>query len=146
MDIQKSVGIEFQAIRFDNDLIELCVFGWNGSFGGTVALYEGIGDLEQAAEQLRGFPRNPTDGRELIFGNFDPKYAGGGVKMRFHCIGGAAHSHVEVTLLSGSQSAGTKQTALLSIPVEAAAIDTFVQELNALGVNRTGKAYLHGRH
>jgi len=137
-------GFQFRAIWSDDDLIELCVSGWNGAFGGTVSIYEGIGDLEKAAEQLRGFPRNPADGREIIFGNFDRKCAGGGVKMRFHCIGGPGRAFVEATIDANYDSAGTMQIAVLAMPVEAAAIDRFVQELHVVGSNRKGTAYLKG--
>jgi hypothetical protein len=144
MTERRPIGFHFQAIWFDSDLIELCVSAWNGTFGGTADIYEAIGDLEEAAAQLRGFPRNPSDRREIIFGNFDRKCAGGGVKMRFHCIGGAGHSFVEATIDSNCESAGTFQTAVLSMPVEAAAIDVFVQELQRVGANRAGTAYLKG--
>jgi hypothetical protein len=139
---QRQVGFQFQANWFDSDLIQLRISAWNGTFGGTADIYEAIGDLEEAAAQLRGFPRDPSDRRELIFGNFDRKCAGGGVRMRFHCIGGAGHSYVEATIDSNSESAGTIQTAVLSISVEAAAIDVFVRELEAVGANRAGTAFL----
>src|SRR6266404_6342584 len=91
-------GFRFQAIWFDNDVIQLCVSAWNGTFGGVADIYEALGDLEEAAAQLRGFPRNPSDSREIIFGNFDRKFAGGGVSMRFHCVDGAGHAYVEATI------------------------------------------------
>ena len=144
MTPKRLIGFEFQVIWFDSDAIELCVSAWNGTFGGTADIYEAIGDLEEAAAQLRGFPRNPSDRREIILGNFDRKYAGGGVKMRFHCIGGAGHSFVEATIDSNCETAGTFQTAMLSMPVEAASVDVFVQELQRVGANRAGKAYLKG--
>jgi hypothetical protein len=136
------VGFEFQANWSDSDLIQLCITVWNGTFGGTADVYEAIGDLEKAAALLRGYPRDPSDRRELTFGNFDRKCAGGGVRMRFHCVGGAGHSYVEATIDSNYESAGTIQTAILSMPVEASAIDVFVRELQTVGANRTGTAFL----
>jgi hypothetical protein len=136
------VGFQFQANWSDSDMIQLCISAWNGMFGGTADVYEATGDLEKAAASLRGFPRDPSDKRELIFGNFDRNCAGGGVRMRFHCVGGAGRSYVEATIDSNYQSAGTIQTAILSMPVEAAAIDVFVRELQAVGANRTGTAFL----
>ena len=144
MTQRRPVGFQFRAIWFDTDLIRLCVSAWNGTFGGTADIYEAIGDLEEAAAQLRGFPHNPSDRREIVFGTFDRKCAGGGINMRFHCIGGAGHSYVEATIDSNCESAGTVQTAVLSMPVEAAAVDVFVQELQRVGANRAGTAFLKG--
>jgi hypothetical protein len=143
MRTERFVGFEFQAIWFDDDAIQLRM-GWNGAFGGTVSVYEGIGDLELAAEKLRGFPQNPSDKRELIFGSFGRNFAGGGLKMSFYCIGGAGHAYVEATFEAGDETAGTIQRALLSMHLEAAAVDTFVEELRAIGVKRAGRALMAG--
>ena len=136
------VGCEFRVVWYDNDVIELRVSAWNGTFGGVAKIYEGIGDLQAAAAQLRGFPESPEDIREVVFGNFDRKCAAGGVRMRFHCIDGAGHAYVEATIDSNYESGGTIQTVVLAIPIEAAAVDTFVQELGRLETKRTGAAYL----
>ena len=146
MGTEQFVGFEFKLIWFDSDVIELRCSGWNGAFGGTAALYEGTGDLELAAEKLRGFPQNPSDQRELIFGSFSRNSAGGAVKMRFYCVGGAGHAYVEATFDGGFEKAGTIESALLSMPLEAAAIDAFVQELRVMGANRTGTARLTGKN
>src|SRR5438477_5900173 len=69
------VGIEFQLIWHDNDVLNLRVLAWNGDFGGVAEIYEGVGDLHVAASNLRGFPNNPSDRREIVFGNFDRKCA-----------------------------------------------------------------------
>ena len=122
------VGFRFQANWSDSDLIQFCIAAWNGMFGGAADVNEAIGDLEEAAPKLRGFPRDPRDKRELIFGNFHCNRAGGGVRLKFHCIGGAGQSYVEATIDSKYESAGTIQTAILAMPVEAATIDVFVRE------------------
>jgi hypothetical protein len=136
------VGFEFQMLWHDEDVFKLCVKAWNGSFGGAAEIYEAIGDLHKAAGQLLGFPRSPSDAREVVFGNFDPKFAAGGVRMRFHCVDGAGHAYVEATIDSKYLSGGTVQTVVLSMPVEATAIDTFVLELDRLEKERSGSAYL----
>lgn len=138
------VGFQFQTIWSDNDVIQLCVSAWNGTFGGSAEIYEAIGDLEEAAARLRGFPRNVSDMREIIFGSFDRKFAGGCVKMRFHCIDGAGHACAEASIDSNHELGGTIQTVLLSVRVEPAAIDRFIQELQRVGENRKGRAYLKG--
>lgn len=139
------IGIEFRLIWFDNDVLNLTVLAWNGFFGGAAEIFEAIGDLRAAADQLRGFPANPTDERVLVFGNFDRRCAAGGVRMRFHCVDGAGHAYVEATIDSNYIHGGTIQTAVLAMPVEATAVDIFVAELERVEVQRTGAAHLKGK-
>jgi hypothetical protein len=139
------LGFEFRVCWHDEDVIELYVAAWNGAFGGGADIYEAIGDLRFAAERLRGFPNHPKDTREVVFGNFDRKCAGGGVRLRFHCIDGAGPAYVEAMIDSNYVSGGTVQTALLAMPVEAAAVDTFVRELEKLESDLMGTAYLKCR-
>ena len=138
------VGIKFQMIWHDNDVLNLRASGWNGSFGGIAEIYEGIGDLEAAASNLHGFPINPSDKREVTFGNFDRKCAAGGIKLRFHCVDGAGHSFVEATIDANYETGGTIQSVVLAMPVEAAAVDEFVRELQRLELDRSGTAILRG--
>jgi hypothetical protein len=138
------VGIEFQLIWHDNDVLNLRVLAWNGDFGGVVKIYEGVGNLHVVAAHLREFPNNPGDRREIVFGNFDRKCAEGGVSMRFHCVDGAGHAFVEVSVDSNFQRGGTIQTAVPAMPVEAAAVDVFVRELERLESERSGTALLRG--
>lgn len=139
------VGFKFCVLWRDADAINLGVSAWNGTFGGLVEIYEGTGDLRDAAARLRGFPKEPADMRELVFGNFDRNFAGGGVRMRFHCVDGAGHAYVEATFDSNCKSGGTVQTVVLAMPVEAAAVDTFVQELERLEDVGAGSAHLKGK-
>lgn len=138
------VGIKFQLIWHDNDVLNLRVSAWNGSFRGIAEIYEGIGDLEAAASNLNGFPKNPNDKREIIFGNFDRNFAAGGIKLRFHCVDGAGHAFVEATIDACYETGGTIQNVVLAMPVEAAAVDEFVRELQRLELDRSGTAMLKG--
>ena len=74
-------GFQFEVIYDDNDVLEVRVSAWNGEFGGKADVYVAIGQLEETAEKLKGFPSDPSDRREFIFGDFGPKSAGGGVRM-----------------------------------------------------------------
>ena len=135
-------GFQFGVLWSDDDVIELRVSAWNGTFGGSADLYVGIGHLEETAARLDGFPSSPSDTRELIFGSFDPKLVGGGVSMHFYCADGAAHGRVESNIESRRDSAGSAQSVHLLLPIEAASVDTFVGELRQLGVSREGIARL----
>ncbi len=129
-------------IWHDNDVLNLRVLAWKGDFGGVAEIYEGVGDLHVAASNLRGFPSNPSDRREIVFGRFARDCAAGGVSMRFHCVDGAGHAYVEASVDSNYQRGGTIQTVVLAMPVEAAAVDTFVLELERLESERSGTALL----
>jgi hypothetical protein len=101
-----AVGFQFTVIWFDEGTIELCISAWNGNFGGTIEVYEAHGKLEKAAGSLVGFPLTPSEKREIVFVNFDHKWAGGGVRMRFHCVDGAGHAYVEAEMDSNYESGG----------------------------------------
>jgi len=62
--------------------------------------------------------------------------------VRFYCVDGAGHAHVEARIDSKFLSGGTIQTVVLAMPIEAAAVDTFVEELRRL--ERAGVAHLKG--
>ena len=138
------IGFQFEVIYSDADLVQICVSAWNGSFGGIAELYEPLGTLGKAAVCLRGFPDSVKDVREITFGNFDRKFAGGGVSMRFHCIDGAGHAYVEAKIDSNFLTGGTTQNVVLAMPVEASAIDSFVKGLQRLETDHVGTAQLKG--
>jgi hypothetical protein len=151
-------GIHIEVVWSDVDVIETSVSAWNGAFGGVTRIYVGIGALKEAAERLRGFPQNTTDIREVAFGQFDPAGLGGvdtfasGVSMRFHCIDGAGHAYLDARLQSdnragtsrarGRRPGRTIQSVALVMGIEAAAVDTFVEELLRLEPTHAGAAYL----
>lgn len=139
------VGIRLEVIYADPDLIEVRVTAWNGAFGGATDLYMNIGGLEEVAVRLAGFPKNPADMREFILGAFGREFAGGGVSMKFYCIDCAGHAYIESRIESDTESARVWQAATLVMPVEAAAIDRFVEDLRRLEKEKLGVALLEGR-
>ncbi len=138
------IGFRFEVIYKDSYLLEVRLSAWNGAFGGAADLYVGIGQLEETAAKLKGFPNHPSDTREVILGDFGPKSAGGGVSMRFYCTDASGHASVESKIESDSLSGKPAQCVTLSLPIEAAAVDSFVDELRRLGADGTGIARLKG--
>jgi hypothetical protein len=138
------IGIQFEVIYADNDLMQIRVSAWNGAFGGAADVYAGIGQIEEFAGKLKGFPNGFSDTREVILGAFGPQSAGGAVNMLFYCADRACHAYVDSKIESGPDSTGKVQFVTCSLPVEAAAVDSFVEELFRLGVDRAGQAYLRG--
>jgi hypothetical protein len=138
------IGFQFRVIWKDEDMFQLSVSAWNGAFAGVAEVYEGIGQLDEIADHLRGFPANPSDVREVVFGSLEEKYAGGGVSMRFHCVDGAGHTYVESRIDSKTVMGGTSQSVTLAMSVEATAVDSFISELRRLEKVGSGLAHLRG--
>lgn len=140
------VGLQLDVLWHDDDLYDVRVSAWNGAFGGVAEVYVEIGGLEEVAEKLSGFPRSPADVREIVFGAFGRECAGGAASMRFYCMDQAGHAYVESRIESDVESAGVVQYAIISMPIEAAAIDSFVSDLRRLERGRSGTAVLksHG--
>ena len=139
------VGLQLEVIWRDEDVFKILVSVWNGEFGGTTETYAAIGGLKEIAEKLLRFPRHPTDVREVVVGSFGREFAGGAASMRFYCIDHAGHAYVEVKIESEFESAGVVQYVIISMPIEAAAVDLFVGDLSQLETERSGTAMLLGR-
>jgi hypothetical protein len=137
-------GIQFSPIWSDIDVLKLRVAAWNGKFGGATDIYAGIGGLAEAATKIEGFPRHPSDVREIQFGEFGPQWADGAIKMRFYCEDAAGHAVVEARIESDHRETHTPQSALLLMSIEAAAVDIFVADLRLLETNLCGAALLRG--
>lgn len=137
-------GLRFEIIYKDVHLVEVRVSAYNGLFDGVADVYVGLGDLEETAETLRGFPSNLSDVREVTFGGFGPKSGGGAVSMRFYCSDGVGHTYLDSKIESDHDSAGKAQSAFMTLAFEPAALDSFVEDLRRLGVEKAGQAYLKG--
>jgi hypothetical protein len=136
------IGFKFEVRWSDADVFEIRISAWNGAFGGSTAVYVPIGGLKEAAAKVEGFPRHPSDNRELQFGAFGPEWAGGAVNMLFYCRDTAGHALVEVTIESETGGTPKAQSALFFVPVEATAVDAFVADLRRLEADRRGTAVL----
>ena len=104
----------------------------------------GIGRLGEVATLLQGFPSSVTDNREFTLGAFGGEFGGGGVSLRFGTCGGAARVVVESRIEADSDSAALRQSVALVMPTEAAAIDSFVEELRCIDRNQARVARLRG--
>jgi hypothetical protein len=139
------VGFRFEIVYKDVHLVEVRISAWNGSFGGAADVYVGLDQLRETAAKLQGFPSDPSDVREVTFGPFGPKSTPGRrVSVRFYCADRSGHAYVDSTIESDFDKTGKVQSAILSLPVEAAAVDSFVADLRRLGTERAGTAHLKG--
>jgi len=125
-----SPGISISVVWFDEDILELRIGASNGRFAGEIEAYAPLDACRQLADTLKGFPLNASDIREFEVGTFDSNNAGGGARIRFHCTNGAGHAAADISVRTDPQHVGgTSETASFSINIEAAAVDTFVQQL-----------------
>lgn len=125
-------GIRVKVIWFDlyGNYLFSCS---NGPFSGEASIYAEHDQVLRLADALTGFPSNNTDKRDFELGTFDPKCAGGGVRMHFYCLDSVGHASADVELQSGTWGALNEiQTVTLRIPVEAAAIDSFVSQIRLM--------------
>lgn len=136
------MGFRFEVRWSDADAFEIHISAWNGAFGGSTAVYVPIGGLAESATKVEGFPRHPSDKRELQFGAFGPAWAGGAIGMLFYCKDAVGHGLVEAKIESEYDGTAKVQSAVLVVPVEATAVDAFVADLRRLETDRQGIAVL----
>jgi hypothetical protein len=126
-------GLNFEVIWSDQDVIEVVFRCSNGHFSGRAEIYLSHRAFSELADVLRGFPSTGTDSREVELGTFNSSHADGGVKMKFRCSDALGHAVVEVKLRGdGSEALGELESVALRIPIEPAAVDSFVQQLMAM--------------
>ena len=107
-------------------------------------MYLAYNDLSKAADMLSGFPTNIKDSRDVQFGAFEPKFAGGGICMSFRCVDSVGHAVVVVRLRAdGCKGQDQPESVCLLIPVEAGSIDMFVAKARSIDDTQGAKAYLH---
>jgi hypothetical protein len=137
------LGVDFEIIWSDQDVVKYEVRCSNGFFSGATMLYSGHGGLTRAADALIGFPTNTADSRIVQLGTFDPTKAGGGINLEFSCVDSVGHAMALVKLRSaGCKSMGEAESVSLYIPIEANGIDSFVEQVRAIGNVQGGRAHL----
>lgn len=136
-------GIEIAVIWLDQHALECLLSCSNGRFSGQGEIYLGHDKLFELAEALSGFPLNSKDSRDFELGTFNPDHAGGGIRLHFRCADSAGHAVVEVKLRGGaSKGPGELESVALGIPVQAAAIDSFVSQIRQMEREVGAKAFL----
>lgn len=106
-------------------------------------MYLSHGELGKRAQCLAGFPTNKGDARRLEIGNLDPQYGGGGVTISISCVDSVGHAVASTQMRTEQCKAmGETESVALVIPVEAGAIDRFVQEAELVHSDWGSMAYL----
>jgi hypothetical protein len=140
------LGLQIQVTYADEDLVEIRVSAWNGMFGGAAEIYVNLDELEQIAGKLKGFPETIADSREIVVGELGSRSPSedGGLRMFFYCRDSSGHAYVDLRIESYSLSKRKVQFVTCFLPIEAAAVDSFVEELARIGAERAGQAFLRG--
>ena len=144
MDRDLNSEFELTIESFDDDCVGIRCRGANSRFAGTVIAYASPDIISQLARAVSGFPSNAMDSRHFEFGTFDSKFAGGGVRLRLVCIDRVGHAQLRLDLRADPQQNGD-ETASFAIPIEAAAVDSFVRELSTMSLSVAASATLKGR-
>jgi hypothetical protein len=111
----------------------LRVWASNGVFVGQTEVFANSSTLSTVVSALRGFPANASDRRACELGTFDEAFGGGGAAFRFSCMDSIGHALVEVRLRTDPQlGVGASDLATIHIPIEAAAMDAFVGQLERM--------------
>ena|SRR5258708_1625955 len=143
MELILNNGIEIKTICFDRDLLEVLFSCSNGYFSGQAKLYLNHDDLSKMADALSGFSSHASDGRDFELGAFDPPGANGGVWMHFYCRDSTGHPAVEVRLRGDDcRVMGEVESVALRIPIEAAAVDSFIAEIRRMKRFEVARAFL----
>jgi hypothetical protein len=92
--------------------------------------YVGRGELQQAADKIRGSPASVQETREVTFGSFGLRTAGGAVRLEcFFCNNIPGHTASRAILEEDYPKQELPQCATVVVDFEPAALDQFVREL-----------------
>jgi hypothetical protein len=136
-------GLTIEAVYDDDDLVEVRVAVWNGAFGGRASVYASIEEFEHLADVFAGFPMSVQDHRQFEWGDLSRASGQGGFAMQLTCVDAVGHAGAWVELKSAdTDSPMPLQTVRLFLPIEAQAVDRFVQDMRVVGRQKRGTAHL----
>ena len=137
-----SLGLQFSYLWHDLDVIELRIVAENIGFRGCAELYIEHGQLLEVAEILKGFPQHSKDSREVVLGAFGPGFAGGAVRLAFHCKDMAGHPAFWATIEAAPLGSHKAECAEILVDFEPASLDRFLADLRTLDSELQGCASL----
>jgi hypothetical protein len=134
-------GLQITVVDVDDDYLGIEIAVGSTRFSGSARIYAGVNQLSEFARAITGFPATSADSRSFEFGTRDPRYAGGFVALRFHCRDGSGHPLISAEIQDDDRF-HSDASAEFSFPVEAAALDRFVQALIQVEAAKGGSATL----
>ena len=92
---------------------------------------------------MRGFPSHTKDSRDFELGTFNPDLANGGIRMHFCGTDSMGYAVVEVKLRGDAcKGLGEVESVAPRIPIQAAAMDSFVSQIRQMNREVGATAYL----
>jgi hypothetical protein len=134
-------GLKIRIVETDADCLGIEIQASSDRFAGSAWVYAGLKELSELAAELAGFPASADDERTHEFGSREPSRAGGYVSLRFRCLDAAGHASIDISIEDDDQRFDA-ESARLSVPVQAAAIDRFTQALRTIESARSGEAQI----
>ena len=132
------MGLTVSVIDDDPDYLLLEVVGDNARFRGTTNVYLDPSGLRGLADAITGFPASPQDVRTYTLGVPDPKFARRFCRVELKCRDISGHAQMRVEIEDDHEPG----YAAFVFPIEAAAVDRFVEALAGLQRARSGEARL----
>jgi hypothetical protein len=123
--------LKIRVADVDPDYIRYHVSVSDGAFAGTAEIFGGPELPAEVASALQGFPRSPSDRREVMLGSADPRAAGGYVKFVCSCFNRAGQPMFEFEL---NDKADRPRNVSAFLKVVAAEVDTFIRALRSLSL------------
>jgi hypothetical protein len=135
-------GLSITIVDPDDDYTGIEIQACNELFSGTTRVYAGLKELSDFAERLVGFPSDHLDKRSHEFGSRTLGTAGGYCSLQFRCLDRAGHVALHVDLEEEKYVGWPHSSAQMSLQIEVAAIDRFIEALRPLDRERRGSAVL----
>lgn len=137
--------VELRIIGLDADYSLLAISVADGQFAGATEVYGADFAANELATALEGFPRSPTDIREVILGSRDERVADGWIRFTCRCVDRAGHPVLEIELCDKYAAFGLRpRSAHVHLRVEAPAIDEFVRVLRTWPAQLGSAVTLYG--
>ena len=136
--------LSIELVWEDSDLEELLISASNGRYSGMAQVYFALGDIEDLANRIRGFPL--TLSHEVIFSG-GAEDSDSFARLVFRCVDGVGHTLVKVNLAEVFQEyarptlRGRVELELLFEPL---ALDEFSRDLDQMARRRIPRAQLRG--
>lgn len=134
-------GLRIKIVDPDDDYLGVDIQAANSRCAGSARIYAGLQQLTEFANQIRGFPASVQDERAYEFGSRDRSIAGGYCKLHLRCVDHIGHPVVEI-MIEDDERLYLSGHAGLTIEVEAAGIDRFVEMLFEIEREKSGEALL----
>jgi len=134
MHTNANAPLELAVLQADDDFVMYVVSASNGRFTGAAEFYGTPAVVSKLADGLRGFPRSLDERRVVEIGVADLAFTMEGARLDLYCTDSTGHLAMDVVVGDCLGFGGSQQRASFQVRFEAAALDDFVADLDAMEV------------